>query len=311
MDRAKPSVGHNEGVLRVDLRPAELVLVFSASLAAAILVLGRPEDWAPAARSFMAVALAPLLLGWLRERFPSWPTRWVAGFFPGLAFFLIYDHLNPLSLLLHPALADARLQEIDRMLFGVQPAVWLAPHIAPWVNDVLMACYSSYFLWPTLIGVYFMVRGREADFDRWVLAATLFSVLNFVFYILVPAMGPRFMLAGAFSTPIRGRLWAGALAEAFRHSPFLRDCFPSGHTALTLMVLVESWRRIRPLFWTALPVAVGLIAATVACRFHYGIDLVAAVPFAVAVLWLSEWVFRTVPSKLTFGPGLVRTPSAP
>src|SRR5881398_3249891 len=71
-----------------------------------------------------------------------------------------------------------------------------------------------------------------------------------------------------------------------RGPAFMRDCFPSGHTATTLLVLTFAYRHARRFFWAILPVGVLLIAATVICRFHYGIDLLAAVPlcvFAVAV----------------------------
>ncbi len=284
--------------LRVAFRPADVVLVFAGTLGTAILALGRPEGWHASALAFLCVAAAPFFLEWLRERWPNAVTGAAADFFPGVAFVLMYTHLGPLVTLLHPGLADARLQEIDRMLFGVQPAVWLAPYMSPWLNDFLMACYSSYYVWATLVGAVFLLRGERTAFDRWALAVTIYAVLNFTLYAMVPAEGPRFMLAGAFPGPIRGKLWAGALADAFGHSPYLRDCFPSGHTALTVMVLAESWRRIRRLFWAALPICTGLIVATVACRFHYGIDLVAAVPFAFLNLWLADRAMRHGAMKL-------------
>lgn len=279
------------------LRPANGTVAFFTTVGALILLVGRPIGWEPAATVYAMLGVLPFLFEGLERLVPSRATHYVAALYPCLGIPLAYLHLDPLCTLLHPVLADARLQEIDQVLFHVQPSVWLAPHVAPWMNDVLMACYSSYYFWPALLGVVYLWFGKEREFDRWATIIALASMLNYVFYILVPAEGPRFMLAGAFAAPVHGRFLATWLWEEFRHSPYLRDCFPSGHTALTLLMLLEAWRFQRRLFWVALPVATGLIVATVACRFHYGIDLVAALPFAALVLFVTEPVLRASPSR--------------
>jgi membrane-associated phospholipid phosphatase len=73
------------------------------------------------------------------------------------------------------------------------------------------------------------------------------------------------------------------------------------------MVLYEAWRRQRRFFWVALPMNVGLIVSTVACRFHYGIDLIAAVPLAVVSLWLGA-VLARAPWKTFSWSHLARVP---
>jgi membrane-associated phospholipid phosphatase len=218
----------------------------------------------------------------------------------------MYGQLNPLCNMLHQGLADARLQEIDRLIFHVQPAVWLAPHLGPWISNFLMTCYASYYVWAVVVGIVYQLRHEETAYSRWTLAFVMYFMLNFVGYCLVPAEGPRFMLAGAFHQPIQGQ-WAAFLAEAFAKSPYSRDCFPSGHTALTLMVLYETWKRQRKVFWWVLPWNIGLIVSTVACRFHYGIDLIAAVPLAMISMWVGESVARGVPWTVVSWRRLVRT----
>ena len=79
------------------------------------------------------------------------------------------------------------------------------------------------------------------------------------------------------------------------HAAFLRDCFPSGHTGLALVVLITAWRRARRVFWTALLPYAGLVAATLAGRFHYSVDLVAAIPLACAVAAGAEALYRRLP----------------
>jgi membrane-associated phospholipid phosphatase len=288
------------------LRPADVVIIACNTLAAAIVTWGRPEGWEASASTFMALALAPLLLARIEQRWPNVITHEASSFYPAVVCVAMYYQLNPLCNMLHQGLADSRLQEIDRLLFHVQPAVWLAPHLGPWINNFLMTCYASYYLWAVIVGVVYQLRRDEVAYSRWTLAFVVYFMLNFLGYCLVPAEGPRFMLAGAFAHPIEGQ-WAAFLAEAFRKSPFARDCFPSGHTALTLMVLYETWKRQRKVFWAILPWNLGLIVSTVACRFHYGIDLVAAVPLALISLWAADSMAFGFPWTIFSWRRLVRT----
>ena len=54
-----------------------------------------------------------------------------------------------------------------------------------------------------------------------------------------------------------------------------RDAFPSLHTAMTTAVLGMMWRDTRRLFWTYLPVALGLYLSTMYPRGHYATDVAA------------------------------------
>jgi hypothetical protein len=288
------------------LRPADIAIICFCAVAAAIVAAAQPRGWIPAELTYLALAAGPFLLAWVERQRPGVVAHQAAAFFPALMSFALYGQLNPLCDSLHRGLADARLQELDRLVFHAQPSVWLAPHLGPWLNGFLMTCYASYYLWAVLVGVIYQLRHDESSFSRWTLAFTLYILLSFACYCLVPAEGPRFMLAGDFQQPIQGA-WASWLADLFRQSPFSRDCFPSGHTALTLMVLYEAWRRQRRFFWVALPMNVGLIVSTVACRFHYGIDLIAAVPLAVVSLWLGA-VLARAPWKTFSWSHLARVP---
>jgi hypothetical protein len=264
--------------------------------AALMLSAGRPAGWESATLIFVCLAAAQIVLRVWAMRMPSRLSIGMASFYPAFAIPIGYDQLNPLADMFHLPLADAQLQQIDRWIFGVEPSLWVAPYMTPWLNDLMMACYMSYFLWPVLIGAIYFVNDRMVDFDRWTLAICFFFALNYAGYLAVPAIGPRFALLDQFDGPIRGHLWAGQLATAISHSPYIRDCFPSGHAGIGMMVIYESGRRLPRLFRVILPVAIGLIASTIALRFHYVIDLFASAPLAAVALWLASRV--TAESRL-------------
>ena len=70
-----------------------------------------------------------------------------------------------------------------------------------------------------------------------------------------------------------------------------RDAFPSGHTAVTLVVLCLAYRFQKTLFWFFLPFVLALIAATVYLRYHYVIDVVAGIVLSVLTVFIGEKYF--------------------
>ncbi len=274
----------------VPVRPQDFLIIVPNLLAAALLTYDKPPGWERACLTFLLLTVGLVALRLLAWHSASAPARLAASFFPVVAALAIYGQLGPLCDLVGQPLFDVQLQHLDQMLFGMQPGVALANHLSPLASDVLMVAYCSYYLWPSLLGAVYLWYDGEAQFDRWALAVMVSLVINYLLYLAVPAIGPRFAMVDSFAHPVEGVI-AAPLFQAFLKSPYTRDCFPSGHTALTLMVLIDSWRHARRFFWAVLPAGVLLIVATVGLRFHYGVDLLAAVPLAVFSLWLADRVF--------------------
>jgi len=67
-----------------------------------------------------------------------------------------------------------------------------------------------------------------------------------------------------------------------------RDAFPSGHTAVTLVVLYLAYRFKKTLFWIFLPIVLSLVVATVYLRYHYVVDVIAGVLLFVFTIYIGE-----------------------
>lgn len=263
------------------LRPADLLalgflfaLLLLASLAWLLSIPG-----APAAAARLAVGIAILLL--LRAMPRRGPGDLLAAVAP-LGLVPIDWALDPVVDLVTPALRDGALLHADRLLFGDTPSILLEGFLRPWLVDALQVGYLAYFvLLLAPIGLLYLERDL-ARLDEYTQLLVVFFVTNLSFYLLVPAIGPRFTVASAYAGPLQGALVGDRIGEMFRHAPFFRDCFPSGHTAGTLLMLTFSWRRgLRRYFYVALPFATLCICATVLCRYHYAIDLLCALPLAL------------------------------
>ncbi|HYV50208.1 MAG TPA: phosphatase PAP2 family protein [Myxococcaceae bacterium] len=268
---------------RPGLRPADVVATSGATLACAVVVLsGRwVPGWERSALTFGLLAAAVPLLRWLAMRFPRVRAfDAAASMWMGLAAPLGHTQLGPVVDAVSTHLHDRDLALWDLRVFGGHPSVWAGHALPGWAMDVLLLCYYTYFVWPAVLAIALYRRPDRTAFDRYALAMSICLTTNFILYALVPAVGPRFYLASLFDRPLGGTYVAPYLESLMRTPAFLRDCFPSGHTAATVLGLGFAWRYARRVFWPMLPVGVGLIVATVAGRFHYGVDCLCAIPLA-------------------------------
>jgi membrane-associated phospholipid phosphatase len=71
-----------------------------------------------------------------------------------------------------------------------------------------------------------------------------------------------------------------------------RDCMPSGHTEIVLIVLYLSHRYERILFYLFFPIICGLILSTVYLRYHYVIDLFAGSALAIGCMIIGPHLYR-------------------
>jgi hypothetical protein len=284
----------------VHLRGVDLVILVSCSLAA--LALMGPARWAPgstrSAFTFALFALGPLVLRTLESYFPrNRFLAFVASFWLLPVLSLSHGSLEPVVDALTPVLRDAQLAAMDQRLFGAQVSVVLGRLVPPWLTELLMICYYGHFVWPVVLGVVLYFTGRRQSFDEYLLALSLFFSFNYFFYALVPAIGPRYFLFYAFPEPLKGVWLTPLLDSLMREPPFARDCFPSGHTGTTLVVLVYAWRFSPRVFRVMLVPGLGLITGTLVGRFHYATDLLCAVPLVVVVVSLTLVLSRAAATR--------------
>ncbi len=266
----------------------------------------------------MAVAgCVPFLIAWMRARFPQSKTAGVVGdYYPILVILAIFDGLGPFIRAIHPIDRDTTLIAIDRAIFGGDPTVLLEPFATPLLLDVLTLCYVLYYFHPIIMGVLVWRDERRAGatpahkgtspFHAYVFTMVLAFYASYVGYFFVPAIGPRFTVTHGGPLP-RGtisRVIDETLNKLERNK---RNCFPSGHTMITVAVLVEAARRSKKTFLGFLPFALGLFVATVFCRYHYFIDVAAGLVFGILIVPLGHalvklWDQRVIASSRSPDP---------
>ena len=182
----------------------------------------------------------------------------------------------------------------DRWLVGDDPIPMLHRTLWPLFTEVLHVCYVGFYLVPVaaLLGIAARRDGR--NFDAALVAVAFGFQTSYLGYLLWPTLGPNRL--GLWEQPYEGL----ALTEPVRAFIAVAeanhwDCFPSGHTMLSLLSLWLAWRHARGVFWALLPCVLLIVYATVALCYHYVSDVLAGAGGCGLALLGARWLQRCTP----------------
>jgi membrane-associated phospholipid phosphatase len=201
---------------------------------------------------------------------------------------------------------DAQMASFDYRFWGAHPTVWLERFTNPWVTECLQVAYTLFIPSVILVAAAIWLRRPRGEFRYYAFLVTLGFLASYVGYFLIPVRGPRFFLAHLQHIDLHGVWLFDPMQRMLDHMESAHyDCFPSGHTEMTLVAWWSSRRVSRGLFGAFWVYAILIVSATVYLRYHYTVDVFAGIVLAAAVLALAP---RLCPGDLAVD-GVRATPS--
>ena len=280
-----------------------IFLAYVAATGALIAAFG----WRLSVRLWIGLSLSHvvlLLLGTgLAHRAPHGrsPPGFVRDTYPLFFVPFLYWEIRYTAKLVSSGYHDALIQRLELAVFGRQLAItfsrWL-PY--PWLSEMMHFFYATYWIMLPVAFVALYLRGRLDGFRELVFVELALFLSCYLIYIFFPVAGPFYHfrpIGGRLADGFFYRLVHGVLADGGSRGA----AFPSSHVAVALGISLVTWRYDR-VVWAALtPLVVGLIFGTVYGRFHYGIDALSGVVFALAVVPVARWIWHRRRGPL--GPG--------
>ncbi len=193
---------------------------------------------------------------------------------------------------------DAELAALDFRLWGVHPTVWLERVGSRWLTEVLQISYSL-FVPAVLLVAFLLWRRRRYDvFRQYAFLIALGFLVSYIGYFLVPVRGPRFLLAHLQHTRLEG-LWAfNWLQHTLDHLESAHyDCFPSGHTELTVLACWGARSVSRRLHAAYVGYTLSIFFATVYLRYHYTVDVLGGIAVAAALILAAPRIYKFLGAK--------------
>jgi len=214
----------------------------------------------------------------------------IRDFAPFLFVLVIYFNLQDAIFIIHPHDIHHTLVDLDGKLFGVQPTVWFEQYYHPRLTDWFAFTYLNYYVMtPILLALLYLKKENES-FRVVILTMMISYFIGFISYVIFPASSPYLVIPELYQIDI----WKDTsfiswitytIVDLSPHR--VRDAFPSMHNAIVLLTMIMAWRYHRKFFWIQLPLAISLPLATVYLRYHYVVDIIAALPVIAIALYLS------------------------
>jgi len=248
-----------------------------------------PEAW-----WIIALHAALILIALAAIRFPSRPSFIFRHWYPLPYVAWCYREMSMLIPAVRGKDYDAELARLDFRFWGVHPTVWLERISSPVLTEYLQIVYTLFIPIVLLIAWLLWRQGRYTEFRFYAFLIALGFLVSYVGYVIVPARGPRFYLAPLQTIRLNG-LWVTRALQATldRLEEKAWDCFPSGHTELTILACWSSRLLSQRLFWIYFAYTLSIISATVYLRYHYTSDILAGVIVACLLVLFAPKLYRS------------------
>ncbi len=287
------------------LKPLDRLNIIGLSLISVVAVIfhERVEYFLSIVAANVLVSIGILVLANAGAKRPNSVIRFLAHWYTMPLIFLTFKELYLMVHPINPHDLDFILIKLDRMIFGTDPTALLDKIATPGLTEFLQICYGSFYLLWFILGIDLLRHHNEEGFFFFLFLLMYGFYTSYAGYLLVPAIGPRFTLydfahldkdlPGLFLTPIlRGIINSGESITNVAKAAMVaqRDCFPSGHTEMTLITIAAAIRYRAKSAMVIVPLGSGLIFATVYMRYHYGIDVIAGAIVGIVVLASGRWL---------------------
>jgi membrane-associated phospholipid phosphatase len=228
---------------------------------------------------------------------PLPPLDFLRHFYPVFLYIWFFSETGWLNRLFFRDYLDALAIRADQALLGYQPSILFMnklPYLA--VSELFYAAYFSYYLMIFGIGIGLYLRERRQFFHYLAVISFVFYVC-YALYIVLPVVGPRvffhdvpgYQLPVALDALVPNAAYPSAVQSGpcFRVMAFIYRvfeapgaAFPSSHVAIALCTVYFSFKYLPRIRYPHLVLAVLLCFATVYCRYHYVVDVLAGVATA-------------------------------
>lgn len=227
--------------------------------------------------------------------------------YPILLYSFFYRETGALNQMTTTGYLDPFFIRLEESIFGGQPSVTFMQSLPYWpVSEIFYGAYFSYYLMVGGVGLALYLRDRR-QFFHYVSVVSFVFYICYLIYIFVPIIGPPLFHQTINGYELPPEFQPGSSLEipaAIQAGPFFRimawiydnleapgAAFPSSHVAVALTTLYFSIRYLRRVRFIHLIVVVLLALATVYCRYHYVIDVIAGVVTALVLVPLGNWLY--------------------
>ncbi len=218
--------------------------------------------------------------------------RMLRYFYPYIFIGFVFESLGFIVPYINPHNKDHILIKIDRLILGKDAALVFNFLNIKGVVDYLQISYLAYYILPVVIILYYYKKNKIKRLSYTLFALSLGYYISYLGYIFLPAIGPRYSLSYLSHIPLNGGVVFKTVHPILNQLEHIKqDCFPSGHTEISLLVFLLFYEENKTIALIILPIVLSLILATLVLRYHYLTDVISGIIVAFLVYYISKAIF--------------------
>ncbi|MBF0206644.1 MAG: phosphatase PAP2 family protein [Oligoflexia bacterium] len=163
--------------------------------------------------------------------------------------------------------------------------------------DILMIAYICYYPLVYLGIIHFSSFKNDPKkfslINQYSFSMVVLLLLSFIGYLLIPVTGPQYYLKEQYGLHMLPLSFFGLSIHNYIAGlhPNHIDCFPSVHTGLTILTVFWAFKMKFKARYIYLLLSLFIIPATILLRYHYILDVLAAIPCALIAYQSSKIFF--------------------
>jgi membrane-associated phospholipid phosphatase len=229
-------------------------------------------------------------------------------FYPVLLYAGLYRETAALNQMVHRGYLDAFFYRLDEQIFGGAPSfAFMAAFPCRLISEIFYAAYFSYYLMIGGVGLALFFRQR-AQFYHYISVTSFVFYVCYLIYIFLPVVGPQIYypnlshitlpadqmpaVVPAFPAAVQEGIFYRIMEVIYKYFESPGAAFPSSHVAIAIVTVYFSFLYLPKIRWPHLVMVVLLCLATVYCRYHFAIDVVAGVLMAAVTLPIGNELYR-------------------
>lgn len=204
------------------------------------------------------------------------------------------------QMILHNHWHDAKLIELDRIIFGSELSLTMEKFVSPYLTEAMMFAYVVYIPLLVITAILVFKSAGDKGLSEYLFVLSLSYIFCYIGFILFPVASPMYFMPEKYSIPLEGGLFT-YFSELIRQNlHFLGGSLPSPHCAAATVILWACYKYSRKTFYVILPSIILLYISTIYGRFHYFMDSLTGILTGYLAILIYPLLIKMVDLLKTF-----------
>ncbi len=225
-----------------------------------------------------------------RNRFIALLRDW----YPVILYTFLFEETGWINRTLFSDYIDRFFIGLEYKIFGLHPAIELGRLFDNvYIMEYFHFSYFTYYLIIPGLGFLLYYNNRK-HFHEYLFVSSFTFYTCYISYIFLPVLGARYYAnAPFFAEPFwkEGFLFVPVMRFIYSVGEVDGAAFPSSHVAIAAVILIYAYKYAKKYLALFFVVVVSLIISTVYCRFHYLIDVIAGILWALSGFYFGRKLY--------------------